>query len=81
MLPPFAEAVVTVDTAAAGAAGTYEPQERIASVHDALVLGVRDYLGKCGFQQAVIGLSGGSIPSVTCCLAVAALGRETSWAS
>jgi NAD+ synthase (glutamine-hydrolysing) len=76
VLPPFAEAVVTVDTTATGVAGSYEPQECIASVHDALVLGVRDYLGKCGFRSAVIGLSGGIDSSVTCCLAVAALGPE-----
>ena len=42
----------------------------------ALVLGLRDYLGKCGFKQAVMGLSGGVDSAVTCCLAAAALGRE-----
>jgi NAD+ synthase (glutamine-hydrolysing) len=76
VLPGFAAAVATVDTATAGTPGTYQPQEPIASVHDALVLGVRDYLGKCGFGSAVIGLSGGIDSSVVCCLAVAALGRE-----
>jgi NAD+ synthase (glutamine-hydrolysing) len=45
-------------------------------LHDALVLGVRDYLGKCGFKSAVIGLSGGIDSAVTACLAVAALGSE-----
>ena len=48
----------------------------IASVYDALVLGLRDYFVKCGFSQAVIGLSGGIDSSVTCCLAVEALGKE-----
>jgi len=65
-----------VDLAQAGEPGRYRPQERIATVHEALVLGLRDYLGKCGFKQAVIGLSGGVDSAVTCCLAVAALGRE-----
>ncbi len=48
----------------------------IADIHDALVLGLRDYLAKCGFQQVVIGLSGGIDSAVTAALAVAALGRE-----
>ncbi len=76
VLPGFREAVVTVDLAQAGAPGRYRPQERIATVHEALVLGLRDYLGKCGFKQAVMGLSGGVDSAVTCCLAAAALGRE-----
>jgi len=52
-----------------------EPDE-MALLHDALVLGVRDYLGKCGFRSAVIGLSGGIDSAVTAALAVRALGAE-----
>ncbi len=52
------------------------PDEEVAHVHDALVLGLRDYLAKCGFRQVVIGLSGGIDSAVTAALAVAALGRE-----
>ena len=48
----------------------------VADVHDALVLGLRDYLAKCGFRQVVIGLSGGIDSAVTAALAVSALGRE-----
>ena len=48
----------------------------IADVHDALVLGLHDYLGKCGFAQVVIGLSGGIDSAVTAALAVEALGAE-----
>lgn len=76
VLPGFAEAVVTVDLAQPGAPGPYVPAEPIATVHDALVLGLRDYLGKCGFAKAVVGLSGGVDSAVTCCLAQQALGRE-----
>ena len=47
-----------------------------AALHDALVLGLRDYVRKCGFKTAVLGLSGGIDSAVTACLAVAALGRE-----
>jgi NAD+ synthetase len=45
-------------------------------VHDALVLGLRDYFQKCGFKSAVLGLSGGIDSAVVACLAVAALGPE-----
>jgi NAD+ synthase (glutamine-hydrolysing) len=48
----------------------------LADVHDALVLGLRDYLAKCGFHQVVIGLSGGIDSAVTAALAVAALGKD-----
>ena len=76
VLPGFREAVVTVDLAQPGIPGLYQPQEKIATVYEALVLGLRDYLGKCGFKQVVVGLSGGVDSAVTCCLAAAALGRE-----
>ena len=74
VLPGFAEAVATVDLAQPGVPGRYAPLEPIASVHDALVLGLKDYLGKCGFSRAVVGLSGGVDSAVTCCLAAAAMG-------
>jgi NAD+ synthetase len=45
-------------------------------LYKALVLGVRDYLRKCGFKSAVLGLSGGIDSALVACLAVAALGRE-----
>jgi NAD+ synthetase len=45
-------------------------------IYKALVLGLRDYLHKCGFRAAVLGLSGGIDSAVTAVLAVAALGRE-----
>jgi NAD+ synthase (glutamine-hydrolysing) len=40
----------------------------------ALTLGVRDYVRKCGFRAAVVGLSGGIDSALTACLAAAALG-------
>src|SRR5256714_1299811 len=45
-------------------------------VYKALVLGLRDYLHKCGFKSAVLGLSGGIDSALTAVLAVEALGRE-----
>jgi NAD+ synthase (glutamine-hydrolysing) len=52
---------------------TFSDEEMI---YRALVLGLRDYLHKCGFKSAVLGLSGGIDSAVTACLAVAALGKE-----
>ena len=42
----------------------------------ALVLGLRDYLHKCGFKSAVLGLSGGIDSALVAVLAAAALGKE-----
>ena len=44
------------------------------AVYDALVLGTRDYIRKCGFQQVLIGLSGGIDSSITAAIAVDAVG-------
>ncbi len=44
--------------------------------YEALVLGVRDYLGKNGFKSALIGLSGGVDSALTLCIAVDALGAD-----
>jgi NAD+ synthase (glutamine-hydrolysing) len=75
-LPAFQEAVVICDTRVPGPPGPYVPPERLATVYQALILGLRDYLRKCGFSRAVVGLSGGVDSAVTCCLAARALGRE-----
>ncbi|MFH1879143.1 MAG: NAD+ synthase [Candidatus Omnitrophota bacterium] len=74
VFPSFSEHVETVDIDSGGVPGLYAPQEKIASVYDALVLGVRDYLSKCGFTKAVLGLSGGIDSALTCCIAKDALG-------
>jgi NAD+ synthase (glutamine-hydrolysing) len=72
----FAEDVTTVETRSSGSPGLFAPLTAIGSIHEALVLGLRDYMRKCGFAQAVIGLSGGIDSAVTCCLAAAAVGPE-----
>ena len=48
----------------------------IGSIHDALVLGIKDYFGKMGFSRAILGLSGGIDSAVTLVLAARALGAE-----
>ncbi len=48
----------------------------IQKIHDALVLGIRDYFGKLGFEKAILGLSGGIDSALVLVLAARALGRE-----
>jgi NAD+ synthase (glutamine-hydrolysing) len=74
--PSFVESVETVDTAAKGDSRLYAPQDRIISLRQALVLGIRDYMQKCGFKKAVLGLSGGIDSAVTAVLASEAVGAE-----
>jgi len=50
--------------------------EETEAVYDALVLGTRDYIRKCGFQKVLIGLSGGIDSSITAAIAVDAVGAE-----
>ena len=48
----------------------------MAQVHDALILGIRDYFSKMGFKKAILGSSGGIDSAVTLALACEALGPE-----
>jgi len=76
MLPAFQEAVETIDTAQLPAARPFKAQGDVASVYNALILGLRDYAVKCGFASVILGLSGGIDSALTCCLAAAALGAD-----
>ncbi len=49
-------------------------------IHDALVMGIRDYFSKMGFTKAILGLSGGIDSAVTLVLAAEALGNENVYA-
>jgi NAD+ synthase (glutamine-hydrolysing) len=53
---------------------------KISLIHDALVLGIKDYFKKLGFQKAILGLSGGIDSAIVLCLAEKALGKENVWA-
>jgi NAD+ synthase (glutamine-hydrolysing) len=46
------------------------------SLLNALIMGTRDYVRKCGFSKAVVGVSGGIDSALTACIAVKALGKE-----
>lgn len=65
--------VFDIDSAQPILAPAMCPEEK---VYRALVLGVRDYLHKCGFKSAVLGLSGGIDSALTAVVAVDALGKE-----
>jgi len=53
-----------------------QPKNKMTLIHDALVLGIKDYFGKIGFKNAIIGLSGGLDSALTAVLATEALGKE-----
>ncbi|MBL4754758.1 MAG: NAD+ synthase [Flavobacteriales bacterium] len=49
---------------------------KLERMHDALILGIKDYFGKSGLTTAILGLSGGIDSAVTLALATRALGKE-----
>jgi len=53
-----------------------QPKDKIALIHDALVMGIRDYFGKLGLKTAILGLSGGIDSAVVAVLAARALGQD-----
>src|SRR5690606_16856253 len=53
-----------------------QPKEKISLIHDAIILGLRDYFAKLGLKQAILGLSGGIDSAVTAVMATKALGKE-----
>ncbi|MBO5809332.1 MAG: NAD+ synthase [Bacteroidales bacterium] len=50
--------------------------EKMELIHDALVLGIRDFFHKQGFKKAILGLSGGLDSALVIALAAKALGAE-----
>jgi len=74
--PLFETALPVVDLEQAGQSSVTPVPSTIAQIHDALVLGVSDYVRRNGCQQVLIGLSGGIDSAVTAAIAVEALGAE-----
>ena len=72
----FEEDLILLDTETR--TGDIRPvRERdIEQVHEALVLGLGDYVRKCGFKSVVLGLSGGIDSAVTAAIAARAVGPE-----
>ncbi len=75
-LPAFQEDVVTIDSSLPGKPAEPPVHDEIESIYLALRLGVRDYFRKCGFNRAVVGLSGGIDSAVVAAVAAEALGPE-----
>ncbi|KAF0237969.1 MAG: NAD+ synthase [Prolixibacteraceae bacterium] len=72
----FEEDFMVVDTGNFGEKQLQPKADTIEKIHNALVLGIRDYFSKMGFQKATLGLSGGIDSALTLVLAVRALGAE-----
>jgi NAD+ synthase (glutamine-hydrolysing) len=53
-----------------------QPESSDAEIWQALVLGVRDYIHKCGFQKVILGLSGGIDSALVAAIAAEAIGAE-----
>ena len=77
-LPYFKESyrIFDLNEVVNGNASSEQPKDKISEIHDAIVLGIRDYFQKLGFEHCVIGLSGGIDSAVTTALAAEALGND-----
>ena len=75
-MPYFEECIRTYDLAEVQKGGVKNTQSRnkIALIHDALVMGIRDYFQKLGLKSAILGLSGGIDSAVVAVLTERALG-------
>jgi len=72
----FAEDLVYFDSQKLTGDMHSQVESEEGSAYEALVLGTRDYVHKCGFERAIIGLSGGIDSALTASIAVDALGPE-----
>ena len=77
-MPYFEDCLRIYDLAevAQGNREVAQPREKYRLMHDALVLGVRDYFRKSGLRTAILGLSGGIDSAVTAVLAARAVGPD-----
>jgi NAD+ synthase (glutamine-hydrolysing) len=72
----FAEDLVVFDTGDGEAPVAGPAVNGVAELWQALVLGTRDYVRKCGFSKALVGLSGGIDSALVAAIAVEAVGAE-----
>lgn len=77
-MPYFEECIRTYDLDEVSKGGKEQKQhrEKIILIHDALVMGIRDYFRKLGLKTAILGLSGGIDSAIVAVLAQRALGSE-----
>jgi len=72
----FDEDLVFFDSATGVGDVRCQPKNELEAAYRALVVGTRDYVRKCGFSKAVVGLSGGIDSALVATIAADALGRE-----
>ncbi len=72
----FEEDLIFIDTESLTGDMHPETEDEDEAIFQALVLGTRDYVRKCGFSRAIIGLSGGIDSALVAAIAVEALGKE-----
>lgn len=77
-MPYFEECLRVYDLAEVqrGGISREQPHDRTRLIHDALIVGIKDYFGKMGLKRGILGLSGGIDSAVTAVLAARALGPE-----
>lgn len=77
-LPYFEECLRTynIEDVIKGGVVNEQPKDKNQLIHDALVLGIKDYFQKLGFKKAILGLSGGIDSALTAVLMQRALGKE-----
>ena len=75
-LPAFEESLAVIDTDSMSATASHPPLCRDTALLEALTLGLGDYMGKCGFSDCILGLSGGIDSAVAACIAARAIGPE-----
>ena len=72
----FAEDLLLVDLKAGRGEIRQFSHDNTVNIYEALTLGTRDYMSKCGFKKAVVGLSGGIDSAVVCAIACRAVGAD-----
>ncbi len=74
--PGFSEVCRVVDATAQVENDAALDEDENRQIHQALVMGLRDYVTKCGFSSVCLGLSGGIDSALTAVIAAEALGPE-----
>jgi NAD+ synthase (glutamine-hydrolysing) len=72
----FEEDLVMVDTESLTGDHHANYPDECDAVYQALAMGTRDYIRKCGFERVIVGLSGGIDSALTVAIAVDAVGKE-----
>ncbi|HTB19195.1 MAG TPA: NAD+ synthase [Bryobacteraceae bacterium] len=72
----FEEDLVMLDTQTLTGERHANLSDECEAVYQALAMGTRDYIRKCGFERVIIGLSGGIDSALTAAIAVDAVGKE-----